>query len=147
MRGDDSIGCCENRVALRHTHILRAAHAEPLGGAAREIEPRALPVGGAPRAGVVDAHGERAAVLRIGDGQAGAERPGARGGGVAVGIEALAGRGALARGVMTGENFLPAGAIARRLHVTMHRASAARLRGLRTHQRDGAGGKAQGQAQ
>lgn len=125
--------------ALRHAHILRAAHAEALRRPAREIEPRAHAVGGAPRAGVVDAHGDRAAVRRIGDGEAGAERPGARRGGVAVGVEALAGRGALARGVMAGENFLPARTIARRLHIAMHRAPAARLRGRGAHQRDRAG--------
>lgn len=126
---------------------MRAAHAEPARGAAREIEPRAHAVGDAPRAGVVDAHGERAAVLRVGDGKLRAERPGARGGGVAVGVEALAGRGAPARGVMAGQNFLSAGAIARRLDVTMHRAPSGGVRRCGAHERDRSGGKAQSQAQ
>ena len=45
-------------------------------------------------------------VLRIGDGEMRAERPGARRRGVAVGVEGFAGRGALAGGIVAGENFL-----------------------------------------
>src|SRR3974390_2244007 len=69
--------------ASRHADILRAAHAEPPRRAAREIEPRALPERDAPRPGVVDAHRDRAAVVRIGNGQGRDERPGASRGGVA----------------------------------------------------------------
>jgi len=87
--------------------LLRAAHAEALRRAARQIEPCAPGIGEAPRAGVVDAHDERASVVRIGDGETRAERPAARRGGVAVGVEALAGRGALAGAVVAGQHFLP----------------------------------------
>lgn len=111
---------------------MRAGHAEPLRRAARQIEPRALGVGDAPRPGVVDAHGERAAVERIGDGERGAERPGARRGGVAVGVEALAGGGALAGVIIAGENFL-AGAIAGRFDIAVDGGPSRRVR----HRRGG----------
>jgi hypothetical protein len=50
--------------ALRHVAPMTVSRARQVWRrAAREIEPRALGVGDAPRAGVVDEHGERAAKL------------------------------------------------------------------------------------
>lgn len=111
-----------------HADILRAAHAEAAGGAAREVEPGAFGVGDAPRAAVVDAHGERAAVARVGHGQRGAERPGARGRRVAVGVEGFAAGGAAAGRIVARQHFLP-GAMAGRLDVSVHRAPSRRVRG------------------
>src|SRR5581483_10798312 len=62
----------------------------------RRAAPRANAVGDAPWAGVVDPHRDRTAVLRIGDRQHRADRPRARGGSVAVGIETLAAGGTFA---------------------------------------------------
>lgn len=120
--------------------ILRAGHAEPLRRAARQIEPRAHLVGEAPRPGVVDAHGERLAIVRIGDGERGAERPGARRGGVAVGVEAFAGGGALAGVIIAGENFLTR-AIAGRFDVAVDGGPSRRVRHRRGGQDAGEPGR------
>ena len=111
-----------------HAHILRAAQPQAPGGAAREIEPRAFGVGDAEGAAVVDAHAERAAVLRVAHGERGAERPGARRRRVAVGVEGLARGGVPAGPVIARQHFLP-GAAAGPVHVFVHRAPAPRVRG------------------
>jgi len=111
------------RETSRHANVLRTAHAKPLRGAARQVEPGALCVGDAPGSGIVDADGERTAIVRIGHGQRGAERPGARGGGVAVRVEAFAAGRAFAGRIVARQHFL-SGAIAGRFDVFMNRAPA-----------------------
>jgi hypothetical protein len=101
--------------------ILCAAHAEPLRRAAREVEPGALRVGNAPGSPVVDADVDRTAVPGIGHVQHGAERPSARGRGVAVGVEAFAACDVPPRGIRACQDFLPR-ALAGRLDIPVNRA-------------------------
>ena len=123
--GRQSIGRLGGGRRSDHADVLRAAHAEPLRRAARQIEPRAHAVGGAVRPGVVDAHRERPAVVRVGHGQRAAERPAARRRGVAAGVEAFAGRRARAGPVVARQHFL-SGAFAGRLDVSVDRIPARR---------------------
>src|SRR5690242_17011818 len=112
---------------LRNTNVLRRVHAEALGGAARQIEPGAHTIRDAPGSFVVDPHGDRAAVVRVGHGQAGAERPGARCGCVAACVEGFAAGSAAPGGIRARENLLATRAIAASLDVLMNRRPARRL--------------------
>jgi hypothetical protein len=141
-RDDASIGpdrSCTLAVAALalspNADILCTAHAEPLRRAAREVEPGALCVGNAPGPPIVDADGDRTAVPGICHGQRCTERPGARGRGVAVGVEAFAACGVPPRGIRACQDFLPR-ALAGRLDVFVNRAPSRRVRRREREQAD-----------
>jgi hypothetical protein len=103
----------------RNTNVLRRAHAKPIGRTLGKVQPGAHAIGNAPRSGIIDAHNNRSAILRICHGQDRADRPRPRCCRIAIHIKPFTTRRALSRRIMAREHFL-SGAITRPLYVFVH---------------------------